>query len=400
MTFDLSSFAFTNAGDKVTRCEQLLVPSLSTVNSLQGSDFLSGEGEIGILVEESGILNTGLGEDVISGTGSGNSLLNPTTTLSGILNRGSISTGLGNDVIRGHYVVEAEPGIEIDTRASGLLNFTSGIIDTGAGDDQISGSVVDGNAGIQNLNIIDTGTGNDTLTGSSQGLGAGIVNSGTISTGEGDDRISADSEDQTSFGNAGLLTTGGGNDAITVTGGGLLNTTSRSFSGAIDTGTGDDQISAIGSNFGIQNLVDNTIDTGTGNDTITSSGGKFGILNNGLIRTGSGNDVVTGITTDVGESDPFVGLGGNGTIDLGDGNDTLIGFGVQTILGGSGFDTAVFDFASTELERVSLGSSSGIDIELTVTLPAPFGVDGTLSLGSVESLQFTDGSFTPTQLLT
>ena len=391
MSFDLTSFSFTDADDIVTRLEQLLVPSLTTIETLQGSDTLSGDGEIGILIEEGGTLDTGTGEDVISGAGSRRSSAgeepgrNP-RSLAGVFNNGALLVGDGNDVITGEFVAKVEPG-GVDRFASGINNGEFSLISTGDGNDVILGTVIDGNAGILNSFTIDTGTGNDIIVGRSQGLGAGIVTIGTLDTGDGDDRISAEttlSPGATSFLNVGLIATATGNDVINATGGQFANISLLSTA-IVDTGEGNDRIIADGL------LSDGIIDTGEGNDTITSVGDTLGITNSGMISTGDGNDVVTGEATGP-LAGSFSGLDGGGTIDLGEGNDTLIGFGTQTVLGGSGFDVAVFDFASTDIDQVSLGSSSGIDIEITAA-------NRTLSLGGVESLQFTDDFFTPSQLL-
>ena len=120
------------------------------------------------------------------------------------------------------------------------------------------------------------------------------------------------------------------------------------------------------------------IDTGSGNDTITASNEEdnTGIRNVGIINTGSGEDVVTGVGLD-----RFSGFNGGGRIDLGMGNDTIIGFGKQTVFGGEGFDTARFRFKSS---AVTINSDGDRSTKVTHN-----GI--TMTFFEVEQFAFADG---------
>jgi hypothetical protein len=132
------------------------------------------------------------------------------------------------------------------------------------------------------------------------------------------------------------MDTGDGNDTITAS---SSNVGMRN-SGVINTGSGNDSITASGGTSGIYGSstvgISNsgTINTGNGNDTITGSGSPSGIYNISTINTGAGNDVVDAL---------IGGFGGGGTTDLETGNDTLKGFGAGTFKGGLGSDTLVFN---------------------------------------------------------
>ena len=168
-------------------------------------------------------------------------------------------------------------------------------IDTGAGNDTITGTGSD--TGIISFSKIDTGAGNDIITGT--GTSRGIDNYSTIDTGAGNDIITGTGKDFGIF-SYGNIITGAGNDIITGTGS--------------DTG------------------INGTIATGDGNDTITGIGKDCGIAAAG-IDTGAGDDIV----------DALKGGFEDGVIYLGSGNDTLKGFGDSVnVWGGVGTDKILF----------------------------------------------------------
>jgi hypothetical protein len=103
--------------------------------------------------------------------------------------------------------------------------------------------------------------------------------------------------------------------------------------GFIHTGNGNDIItgtSSSGGYIGINNARDASIDTGDGDDTITAFGTGDAIVNNGTINTGNGND---SIITSYGD------FYSTGSVFLGDGTDYLKGFGDGSFDGGNGTDT-------------------------------------------------------------
>jgi hypothetical protein len=103
--------------------------------------------------------------------------------------RGTINTGSGNDTITGKT---SGYGLDPDQRFCGILN--EGIINTGDGNDTItgkkSGTGFGTFYGIFNQGTIDTGEGNDTIIGTCK-PGIGILNNGEIKTGEGQDIVDA-----------------------------------------------------------------------------------------------------------------------------------------------------------------------------------------------------------------
>src|SRR4028118_1776189 len=107
-----------------------------------------------------------------------------------------------------------------------ILN--TGIVNTLAGNDRITGTVIEGAFppyGFINEGILNTADGDDIITGviydpyASSG-GFNIINSGTLNTGEGDDLIDGSQGNYGSWGFSGINTTGtlnagGGDDTIT-----------------------------------------------------------------------------------------------------------------------------------------------------------------------------------------
>ena len=92
-----------------------------------------------------------------------------------IVNTSIANTLAGNDVITGTHSY------------SGISNNGYGIIDTGEGNDKITGT--GRSFGIQNYSIFNTGEGNDKIIGNANFSGIGILNADTMDTGAGDDEI-------------------------------------------------------------------------------------------------------------------------------------------------------------------------------------------------------------------
>jgi len=235
------------------------------------------------------------GNDVILGIGG----------LVGISNGSSsgpnslLDTGTGNDVLQGIG------------RSDGIKNDGGSPIVTGAGDDAMVGI---GNAALStgifnNSSVIDTGIGNDSISGTG-GL-YGLRNEGTsqILTGDGNDSITgASTSGDGIFNSEGSTTdTGAGADIITGTGGG--NGFGITNYGFITTGDGDDVIDALSTGFGGDGTVNlgegddelkgfgsGTFDGGSGdNDTITFAPGTYNIKEDG--DTGSYAITLVGDTT-------------------------------------------------------------------------------------------------------
>jgi hypothetical protein len=329
----------------------------------KGNDVINANG-----YDSTGIVNSG----VFFGTGEGNDIINAYGYFSpGIVNSGTFDTGEGNDTISAgaredgivntgaFYTADGDDVIEGGgARKVGISSAQGSILDTGNGNDRISGGGLDtgisnasftfntgdgndtiygggGPTGIENKGLISTGNGKDTIIaqapggsyyGGSDDIGSALSNFSTIDTGEGEDIITASGNIEYGNGgiyNEGTINTGYGDDSI-ISQGNFFN------SGGVFLGDGNDSI-AVDTNFPDGGLTNYTgiIDTGDGNDTITSTGV---IYNEGTINTGDGDDSIivdggfqsgsSGIVFLENDNDYFKGFG-NGEFSGGNGNDTL-----------------------------------------------------------------------------
>jgi hypothetical protein len=304
MVLDLASSKFTNQSDLVPASGIAEIVNSGIIDTLNGNDVITGNGETLRQVLFYGSLTVG----VYNGSG------------------GVISTNEGADGIVGYGGV-------------GLFNDLNATISTGNGNDTVSGcgcDYGDNYKGILNSGTIGTGIGNDTIIGNAYGrYSGGIVNFGTIRSEDGDDSIIGSGEaggisNNASADTAGTIDTGNGNDNIfgeSDRDWGIYN----GFRGIINTGNGEDSIVGIttgGDDAGILNFEQAAINTGSGDDTIVGNG-AVGIRNNGTINTGSGDDLVNALVG---------GFDGNGRILLGEGNDVVVGFGSGNFNGGNGID--------------------------------------------------------------
>ena len=399
----------------------------------------------GIRVAAGVTANTLQGDDIIYGKVS-----SVTSSVTGLVNNGTIITGNGKDSIkgeasRGDGVFNSFDTIDMGRGDDSLTGsvfaagdgpdfgiFNLGLITMGQGNDSVTGFVssVGGdessnNNSIVNVSTIDSGRGNDSLTGSVSVAGNGSFNSGinnnvsnsTIDMGRGNDYEDDDYEDDDS------THTGSGNDSLTgtvsVAGNGNSNTGILNF-GTINTGEDDDYEDDDYEDDDYED--DDSTHTGSGNDSLTGTvsvagdgSSNDGILNFGTIDMGRGNDSITGavfvegdgsansginndatIITGAGNDeviaigpDAFTGFDGSGDIYLDEGNDTIIGFGDQRVFGGSGIDTAEFGF---DLDNsITLGSSSIDSIDITAN-------DVTMSFTTVDLFSFNGETFLLSEL--
>jgi hypothetical protein len=304
MALDLSSVKFTNQDDLAPASGTAEIVNSAVVDTLNGNDVITGNGQTLRQVLFYGSLTVG----VYNGSG------------------GAISTGEGLDAIVGYGGV-------------GIFNDLTATIGTGNGNDTVSGCGCDYgkySKGILNSGKIATASGSDTIIGNAYGESSvGISNSGSISTEDGDDNVvgsgSAGGISNSGSGSkGGLIDTGNGNDNIRGESDrdwGIYN----GYNATISTGNGEDSIVGVttgGDDAGILNFRQGSIDTGDGDDTIIGIG-KSGILNDGFISTGNGNDLINAIDG---------GFGGRGSIFLGADNDVLVGFGSGNFNGGNGID--------------------------------------------------------------
>jgi hypothetical protein len=209
-----------------------------------GNDKIQGKAENGIGIDNYGTINTGDGNDTISGqgglfgirfvvgslrdlnkinTGSGADIFYGIASETGILINGVVNTGDDNDIMTGTSTGEDS------SKCFGISNYQGWII-TGLGNDQIKASANFGYGLFNSFGAkIETGEGNDSII-SSVKSGRSLFNDGTIYTGSGDDLIAAgislDSNGnvdiQGFFGN-GNIALGSGNDTLRGFGTGTFN---------------------------------------------------------------------------------------------------------------------------------------------------------------------------------
>jgi hypothetical protein len=247
----------------------------------------------------------------------------PASGVDQITNTGIANTLAGRDIITGTAIG--------GSATTGMYNIVYGIynsntLNTDDGDDIIMGIFSDpeGNSkdfeqhfGLSNdQGIIDTGDGNDKIIG---------IDNTALST----NRFNSLSTGFSSY--LGTVNTGNGHDIIMGTGqdNGVVN-----YEATIDTGDGNDTIAGTGNNvYGIWNLRDafNTtiFNTGDGNDRIIGNGFYAGIENNGVMDTGEGDDIINGTNSITGTADKY-NAGITNPLDVhtiitGNGNDIIIG---------------------------------------------------------------------------
>jgi Ca2+-binding RTX toxin-like protein len=155
---------------------------------------------------------------------------------------------------------------------------------------------------------------------------------------------------------------------------------------SIDAGMGNETVvGGSGANTIVVGGHLNLITGGGGGDLITFTAGRS---HNNVVATGGGNDTVTGLgdsnSIDLGTgNDSVVAFGHNNTLSGGDGNDTFVvnGAGADSIDGGSGFDTVIFNFSRFTSEIVA-------NLDGSFSIHGPNGWD---TLRNIERAVFTDG---------
>ena len=294
---NLIAFCFTNKSDKALSEDRWIVTSKQSIDSLSGDDTIAGRQapsttddwrpDWRAAVINEGAILTSLGNDNVRGTGN--------RYHAGLYNSGLIDTGGGDDTVQGIGGYFEGGGIvnsgQIITRSgndkifasqsedlggsalrngamSGTLIPIPGRILMGDGDDSIlakatSSSKYSYSLVLWNLGLINTGQGNDTITGLTPGSGAGIYN-------DYKQKIYMEYGNDTIIGASGnLLMNGLANDKFV----GIHN------NGLIDTGFGNDVVD--GSQGGFDG--DGTTYLGPGNDTLKGFG-------TGLFYGDSGSD--------------------------------------------------------------------------------------------------------------
>jgi hypothetical protein len=383
MTILLSNLTFTDQDDIVPASGVDYIFNGGIVNTLAGDDIITGtrSPEDYPFTQVYGIYNTGSiytndGDDIIAGiddgisygfgidfggildTGNGNDLITGTSRAGyGIYGRslGTINTGDGNDTIAG-------------TNTNGA-SFVSGIrmqdtvkIDTGKGNDIITGTGLGGGI-FQYEGFWNTGEGDDIINGSSISPGFGFIIHMPIDTGDGNDTITGTGGNvhdgdgipdySVGFSTFDLIYTGNGNDIITGIATNADYSTGIANSGIIDTGNGENIITGTGTTYGIINYDFSIINTGNSKDSLISHG-KF--TNYGGIFLEDGNDSLTA-STSFPNGRALENLGFIGT---GDGNDIIITsasiiYNEGVIETGNGDDSIIVDGGIDDLTGTSYG---------------------------------------------
>jgi len=340
-----TGIANTLAGNDIigTNINSLGITNIGFINTGADNDTLIGIDTVnfGYGISNSGTINTHTGKDTIIATGLFYGLSNIDAT---------INTGAGDDTIN------ATGGDSI-LGGHALYNASGSIIDTGNGDDIITGIVksnVNSGGSYQPIGIfntlgstINTGNGRDIIT----GIGArGIYNGSTIDTGNGEDSIISEG----TFFNSGEVLLGNGNDSIFANRNNSLGLIENYK--VIETGNGNDIITStdVILNYGI-------INTGNGDDFIIAGFNDFSfpsfqysIYNVGTINTGRGND---SIIADRGFELGLHSGGSRGNIFLEEGDDYIKGFGSGDFYGGNGNDTLEFPLDSRSQTYYRVGIS-------------------------------------------
>ncbi|MFM7652046.1 MAG: hypothetical protein ACKO5M_03830 [Vulcanococcus sp.] len=322
MASNLATFLFSRRPDVAISELGWTLASGATANALEGGDQISAKildaDESAIAILNDGTIDAGAGDDLITGTVTGEA------GGVGIYNdiAGLLTTAAGSDVIMG-----------ISTTGYGIINFST--IDTGLGADAITG-IGESGPGIDNSGRIDTGAGRDSISGISTGVAVGLVNitieaSATIRMGAGSDIIAATSFTGVAIYNTGRIDTGSGHDTVTA-----FSTNNQAIlnDGVINLGAGRDTLDAVAGGFagtGTTLLGDGSdlltgfgsgyFDGGSGRDRILFSEGVYAIAGTTIISGGN--------TMHVSRFEQLGGLNG-GLFKFADGVLTVDAFGVAT----------------------------------------------------------------------
>jgi hypothetical protein len=283
----------------IARASYHAIYNLNAIETGADDDEITATGTNGIV--NHGIIDTDDGHDIIIGnaingddpallggiyttsiidTGNDNDTITGTGKIS-IYNYGSINTGNGEDSIlsEGTFInygrVFLEGGDDSITLQAnlyfsdrGLENFN--VIETGDGNDEISGS-----GHVYNEGVIDTGEDNDIISSYNHG---DLYNEDTINTGNGDDLI----EYGLIYNNGGTIITGNGNDSIYASVG---FESEPNGSGSVFLGEGEDYIAGFGNGefYGGNgnDTLDLTFTSGTYTVEIWGEGGESVIFTKG-----------------------------------------------------------------------------------------------------------------------
>lgn len=300
-------------------------------------------------------------------------------------------------------------------RASEFTDLTAITIESGDGDDVITGSdefgeTIDGGDGNDTINAgsgddtIDGGDGNDSIiAGDGEDVIDGDDGQDTIDGGTGNDTIDAGNGQDSVLGGDGDDSINAGDGADTVDGGAGADFVNGSSGTDILNGGTDNDIVFGGSENDIVNGGDgdDIVNGQAGNDTVSGDAGNDTALGGGgrdSLLGGAGDDVLNGQSGNdslFGEDglDRMYGGSGNDSLDGGTGNDTLRGHsGNDTLDGGVGSDSMdggtgddlLFEEEVVILPTLSISDTASVAEGDTGTLTVTFTI--TLSEASASTV--------------
>jgi hypothetical protein len=255
------------------------------------------------VIRNTGFANTLYGNDRITGVGPGR---RSSISDSGIYNSGTLYTDNGDDIITGTYDA-TEHSLHNANYVPRPNNGRSPYRDDRgnfyyyAPDPNEPIPLPLYNYGIKNSGTIDTGDGNDTITGSN------LTDNGYLTLSNLDSVAIV--RDSVAIENGNTINTGSGNDSI-ISNGKFINYDQVLLE------EGNDTITCYGVIYN-----DGKIDTDKGNDSIIAYGGfESGLNNSGSVVLGDGNDSLYGFG-----SGDFNGGGDEDTLELTFGSYTVVG---------------------------------------------------------------------------
>ena len=391
--FNSTKCKVTKESDVKVLDNQILNPKNSIVNTNNGDDkiigtvCLNGDFSFGIFVEAAsqnfnsiiaseefiprtnidvkgiqnqGIINTGAGNDIVSGT----AIANLSATVTAVSQARAFAQNANTSVI-----TNALASIEFYATADGIDN-SGGEINTGQGNDSIYGSAI-GSVAADAIAYAEASAIAEAMAGAT----ATSLAKATITV-TGIKNI------------GGKITTGEGNDTITAFATSSCITSSVAASNTLSSGNSDNQAlaEAVSDAFAEANdkaiAIDNTgglISTGKGNDIIiakATGSESYGIFG-GSINMGKGDDRLEASS-----------LGGGVNINMNDGKDYVEGFGNATIDGGKDYD--ILSFGSYSKSDFNIYSQNSFTI---------FELGGvSMKTHGFEEFKFAEGSYNSSDL--
>ncbi|MBD2196916.1 MULTISPECIES: hypothetical protein [Calothrix] len=320
----------------------------------------------------------------------------------GIQNEGTINTNTGLDVIKGSAKANISATAESVSQAIAFARKADAVAITNA---FASINIKATAEGIDNSwATIYTGKDSDSIIGDAEGSVSAIALATAVAIAEAPisngvtafakaiaTSLAKASITATGINNSrGEISTGDGNDTINATATSSAGAFAGTISAAIANATGENKalaeaiVSATAKATDKAIAINNSggkIDTGDGDDKITAKAtgsDSYGIFG-GSINTGHGNDSVIASS-----------FGGGVNINLGAGNDFVKGFGAAKIDGGKGWDTLDLSDYKINDFQIKFGGIFGFSLNNSVS----FQLDGvTLNTTGFEQFNFADASY-------